>query len=111
MHHHKEIAPSKARIRVKSEYPWKDQPVVCQQCKKPKCRKACPVEAISAEGTAPVIDEKKCTGCWECVKACPFGAIWENMVNAKPLVCDTCFGKYLCVAWCQSKALTLGEGK
>ena len=106
MHHHKEIAPTMARIRVKSDYPWKEQPVVCQQCEMPKCREACPVEAITAEGTVPVIDEEKCTGCWACVKACPFEAIWENVKKAKPLVCDTCSGKYLCVEWCQPKALT-----
>jgi anaerobic carbon-monoxide dehydrogenase iron sulfur subunit len=108
MHHQKQIAPNLARIRVKSEYPWKEQPVVCQQCLKPKCQEACPVGAITAGGTVPAIDNEKCIGCWQCVSACPFSAVWENDTTQKPLVCDTCEGEYLCVKWCQPKALTLG---
>ncbi|HWR45689.1 4Fe-4S dicluster domain-containing protein [Sporomusa sp.] len=108
MHHQRNIAPSAARIRIKSKYPWIDQPVVCQQCKAPKCKEACAVEAITAAGAVPVVDQAKCTGCWECVKACPFGAIWEDVKAGIPLVCDTCSGEYQCVKWCQPKALTLG---
>jgi len=108
MHHEKHVAPSEARIRVKSDYPWKEEPAVCQQCKNPACQRACAAGAITAGGTVPVIDNEKCTRCFECVKACPFAAIWENGAKM-PLVCDTCSGQYLCVRWCQPKALTLGE--
>jgi len=110
MHHEKKVAPSASRVRVRSEYPWKEQPVLCHQCADPKCREACPVSAITAGCTVPSINEGKCTACWACVSACPFGAVWESR-RGTPVVCDTCSGEYLCVQWCQPKALTLGGEK
>ena len=36
----------------------------------------CPVGALSQRGyAAPVVDERRCTGCGRCVRACGMGAI------------------------------------
>ena len=49
-------------------------PEKCRGCT--KCRRACPVEAISGEVRAPhAIDPEKCILCGACRSTCPFGAI------------------------------------
>ena len=49
-------------------------PEKCKGCG--KCRKNCPMEAISGEIRQPhVIDNEKCIHCGACWGACPFGAI------------------------------------
>ena len=46
----------------------------CKGCG--KCRKNCPMEAISGAPKQPhVIDPEKCINCGACVTICPFGAI------------------------------------
>jgi len=43
-----------------------------------KCKKACPMEAITGEVKKPhVIDTEKCIKCGACIKGCPVGAIAE----------------------------------
>ena len=46
----------------------------CKGCG--KCRKTCPMEAISGEVKKPhTVDPNKCVNCGACVASCPFGAI------------------------------------
>ena len=59
----------------------KPHPVIdpdkCKGCG--KCRKACPMEAISgAVRQAHTVDGEKCVNCGACVASCPFGAIQEG---------------------------------
>lgn len=50
-------------------------PVACQQCKKPPCVDACPVQATWAEPDGiVVIDYDWCIGCRYCQAACPYYA-------------------------------------
>jgi len=42
------------------------------------CAPECPVEAISEEGSAHVIDAGKCTSCGACKDTCPTNAIEEG---------------------------------
>ena len=52
-------------------------PEKCKGCG--KCRKNCPMEAISGQIRMPhVIDTEKCIKCGACWGCCPFGAIREE---------------------------------
>ncbi|MGH7321651.1 MAG: 4Fe-4S dicluster domain-containing protein [Candidatus Rokuibacteriota bacterium] len=50
---------------------------VCQQCERPACLRACGAGAITkreSDGIV-IVDERRCTGCQECVRACPYGVM------------------------------------
>jgi len=53
--------------------------VTCQHCERPACLRACPVnpKAIVKDPVTGVVrvEEDRCTGCGECVVACPYGAM------------------------------------
>jgi len=107
MEHHKEFNPSLSRVRIESNWPAEEKIIICRQCKTQSCVKACPQNALAFDGFV-VLDEEKCNGCGECLDACPFGYNLMNTTNNKPLFCDTCSGKYLCVNWCPNKAIRKG---
>src|ERR1700741_2668500 len=50
---------------------------VCQQCERPACMRACGAGAISKSAVDGIvtIDVERCTGCQECVRACPYGVM------------------------------------
>jgi Fe-S-cluster-containing dehydrogenase component len=66
-------------------------PTLCLHCQDPACREVCPGEAISAldDGTVAV-DEAQCTGCRQCVDACPYGSMSFNEVTGVAGHCDLC---------------------
>jgi carbon-monoxide dehydrogenase iron sulfur subunit len=88
----------------------KDKPhaTVCQNCKNPKCRESCEYGAITKfdDGNV-VIDQKKCTGCWECIDACHFSAITKEAEMDIAFNCDDCRGydDMACVEACKTSAL------
>ena len=52
---------------------------LCAHCGDPACMAACPVKAISRRDDGFVlIDPARCAGCGQCVKACPYEAIYFN---------------------------------
>ena len=101
-------------------------PVACQQCARPACAAACPEDALVA-GTdgVVVVDAAKCTGCGDCVGACPYGAVMLDHVGSpangeEPAArgalarkCDLCAelradgGQPACVAVCPGRALAV----
>jgi len=103
---------SKSRIRVKNKA-GVSVPSQCRHCKGAPCIKVCPPEAIKRkEENGPVlIDEKLCTGCKKCIKACPFDAIVMNKATKKAIKCDLCIERTkkgedpACVIACPTKAL------
>jgi len=50
-------------------------PVMCRHCEDAPCARVCPVEAITHQDDAIVLNETLCIGCKLCALACPFGAI------------------------------------
>jgi len=61
----------------------------CKNCIDAPCLKACKVGAIARQRNGIVtIDKSKCTGCLECVSACPEQAIVVK--NCKADKCDLC---------------------
>ena len=57
--------------------------VACQHCDRPACLRACPInpKAITKDPETGVVtvDEDRCTGCGECVIACPYGAMGYDL--------------------------------
>jgi sulfite dehydrogenase (quinone) subunit SoeB len=92
-------------------------PVMCQQCADAPCKAACPVSAIyTRDDGLVIIDPKKCTGCQNCVDACPYGAIYYNEGLALAQKCTGCahlldrgWKEPRCVDACPTGALTFGE--
>lgn len=86
-------------------------PHICFHCEAPACAETCPVDAISRNGVnAVVVDEDTCTGCAECVEACPYGMIWLNN-DGVAHKCDLCNGDPECVKVCQPNAIVYAEPK
>lgn len=55
------------------------------------CAQVCPFEAIVMEDGLPQIDRERCTGCGNCVKACPRGIIsLEIEDGSHPLIAVAC---------------------
>jgi Fe-S-cluster-containing hydrogenase component 2 len=90
-------------------------PVVCRQCKDPKCRENCPTDAIVSRDGYFEIDQEKCISCQQCAISCPFGAIYLHSDIDIPFKCNLCEGDPQCVKSCPKKALlfipehTLGQ--
>ena len=95
-------------------------PVACQQCARPACAAACPEDAIAAGADGVVlVDAAKCTGCGDCVGACPYGAMsldCAGMVSGTGALarkCDLCAqlratgDQPACVAVCPGRVLAV----
>ena len=93
--------------------------VTCQQCERPACLRACPVapKALSKDPVTGVVsvDESRCTGCGECVLACPYGAMGYDPVDHHAVKCDLCAPRRArgegpaCASVCPTRAITWGE--
>lgn len=92
--------------------------VTCQQCERPACLRACPVapKALSKDPVTGVVsvDETRCTGCGECVLACPYGAMGYDPVDHHAVKCDLCAPRRArgdgpaCASVCPTRAITFG---
>lgn len=84
---------------------------ICNHCSAPACLAACPRKAIYKrdEDGIVLIDQERCRGYQECVKACPYKKTFFNMVSRTSEKCIGCFprveqGKVaLCVESCIGK--------
>jgi protein NrfC len=119
---------SLSRIQVSravlARYPYDIQISVCRQCPEPMCVQNCPSGACHVSvtnGNVRMIDTTKCTGCAECLKACPHSphrTVW-NPEAKKAAKCDLCAnapyfskkggpsGNQACVGTCPMGALKL----
>jgi anaerobic selenocysteine-containing dehydrogenase/Fe-S-cluster-containing dehydrogenase component len=92
--------------------------VTCQHCERPACLRACPVnpKAIVKDPATGVVSvvEDRCTGCGECVIACPYGAMGYDRVDHHAVKCDLCAdrraagGGPACASVCPGHAITFG---
>lgn len=93
--------------------------VACQHCNRPACLRACPVtpKAITKDTETGVVtvDENRCTGCGECVVACPYGAMGYDAQDHHSVKCDLCSDRRAagltsaCASVCPGHAITLGR--
>ena len=91
---------------------------VCQQCVRPACLRACGAAAIQKDAATGVvtIDDQRCTGCQECVLACPYGAMSFDFRRHKADKCNLCRdrrdtgrGGPACAAACPGRAISFGD--
>jgi protein NrfC len=120
---------SLSRIQVFSDtfgsYPTDVAVFFCRQCENPLCYFACPLPdlalCIDAKTGVRYIDAEECTGCYQCVEACPYTPsriIFRPDQNVA-VKCDLCrqtpywdgSGKQACVAICPMKAIRFTEEK
>ena len=106
--HFMAVSPALSRIRVaKIEETGIDVAIACVGCAEKPCLE-CPTEALSVGYRGEIcLDEDLCTGCAECVSACPIGAIGFH--DDQPLFCDLCEGTPTCVMICPTEALLVEE--
>ena len=58
-------------------------PIACRHCENAPCADVCPVNAITMNDNAVVLNEARCIGCKLCAFACPFGVITISNPSAK----------------------------
>ncbi|MFC1585626.1 4Fe-4S dicluster domain-containing protein [Fibrobacterota bacterium] len=101
--------PKKAAIRVITTYPQPvvRMPVLCSQCKVPACANVCPENALKRVNGVVALDKDTCISCYQCIEACPFGAMYAHEDCDLPIKCDMCDGQPECVSACPKGALKL----
>jgi len=93
--------------------------ISCQHCERPACLRACPVhpKAIDKDAATGVVRvlEERCTGCGECIVACPYGAMGYDARDHHAVKCDLCSERRregrttACAEVCPGKAIGFGE--
>jgi len=68
---------------------------ICNHCTYPACLASCPRASIykRPEDGIVVIDQGRCRGYQECVKACPYKKTFYNALNGTSEKCIACFPK------------------
>ncbi len=84
----------------------------CLHCEQPPCIPACSAGAISkrAEDGIVIVDREKCTGCRDCLAACPY-EVPRFASDGKMEMCDYCLGagrESACTESCPAEALFSG---
>ena len=57
----------------------------------------------------PIVDERKCTGCGECVDICPVDVYELQDGKSVPVNAEDCLGCESCVEVCPNGAVTIDE--
>jgi nitrate reductase / nitrite oxidoreductase, beta subunit len=68
---------------------------ICNHCTYPACLSACPRGSIykRAEDGIVLVDQGRCRGYQECVRACPFKKVFFNAMTGTSEKCIACFPK------------------
>jgi Fe-S-cluster-containing dehydrogenase component len=88
----------------------------CTHCSQPPCKDVCTTNAIhKREDGIVLIDEKLCTGCKDCIEACPLGVISFDEEQGLAKKCDLCVDLIdqglspACVSACPAYCIFLGK--
>ncbi len=94
------------------------RPVLCMHCDNAPCISACKVKGgiYKRHDGLVVINPKKCTGCKNCVDACPYGTVYFNEDLNLAQKCTGCahlldrgWKEPRCVDICPAGAISFGE--
>ncbi|TET65193.1 4Fe-4S dicluster domain-containing protein [Candidatus Bathyarchaeota archaeon] len=101
--HENRIWPEASRIRIFMLVPGLEFPHFCAQCENYPCVESCPTQAlsISPKVGAVLVNVEKCTGCGQCIDACPGRIPHMHPTESSILICDLCGGDPQCVKVCQ----------
>jgi len=81
--------------------------IVCRSCEDPPCARVCPQGALKVRENGGVkLDSSKCIGCGFCRDACPYGAIFWNENENKPVICVYCG---YCANYCPYEVIDLEQ--
>lgn len=93
-------------------------PLLCNHCDSAPCMEACSVEGaiVKRDDGLVLIDPRVCTGCKDCMAACPYGVIYFNDALTIAQKCTGCahlldngFALPRCVESCPTDAILFGE--
>lgn len=102
-------------------------PIQCRHCEDAPCMETCTLHAIERKNDQIIVNQEKCTGCKDCLMACPFGSIEilpslkagavEKQVDSDEIrkiasKCDLCFDNPkgpACIRACRQEALRIVE--
>jgi nitrate reductase beta subunit len=84
---------------------------ICNHCDNPACLAACPRKAIYKrdEDGIVLVDQERCRGYRECVRACPYKKVFFNVISRASEKCIGCYPRVeqgdvaLCVESCIGK--------
>ena len=94
--------------------------LVCRRCEEPHCVNSCPVEALEQQEDKDKLlirHNMRCVSCKSCSHACPYGAIYPELVPLLIHNCDFCLdrlkdkGEPLCIKSCSYGALSLKDAE
>lgn len=91
-------------------------PRICNHCTRPACLEACPRSAIykREEDGIVLIDQSRCRGYGECIKACPYKKIYFNHARYRSEKCIFCYPRLennmvnACAAQCVGRIRFVG---
>ncbi|MEX0777743.1 MAG: 4Fe-4S dicluster domain-containing protein [Phycisphaeraceae bacterium] len=66
---------------------------ICNHCDHPACLAACPRKAIykRQEDGIVLVDQERCRGYQECIKACPYKKVFYNLISRMSQKCIGCY--------------------
>ncbi len=109
---YRSLSPQLSAIQIRSAGGIMGRMVahLCTACAAPApCAEACPTGALTSRtgGRGMTYRKAECTGCRQCVEACPIQVIGWDEGESRPVVCIFC-GQ--CARYCPHDCLELVEG-